>query len=186
LKKAHGARVVNVSSLGHQFGSFNFEDPNFEYRDYETLQAYGQSKTALNLFSLELDMRARAFGVRAYSLHPGSIWGTELLREAPMELLQRFGFYDDQEKIVPEVIASLKTIPQGAATTVWCATSPLLSDIGGVYCEDVEIASLALGPGFSAGVKSTGVMSYSVDATNAKRLWRVTEELTGISFHPAG
>src|SRR5690606_21877686 len=73
LKKANGARVVNVSSHGHQFAPFNFDDPNFENREYETLQGYGQSKTAVNLFSLELDNRVKEFGVRAYSIHPGSI-----------------------------------------------------------------------------------------------------------------
>ncbi len=75
LKKANGARVVNVSSQGHQFAPFHFEDPNFENRAYETLQAYGQSKTAVNLFSLQLDNWAKAFGVRAYSVHPGNVWG---------------------------------------------------------------------------------------------------------------
>jgi NAD(P)-dependent dehydrogenase (short-subunit alcohol dehydrogenase family) len=177
LKKAHGARVINVSSQGHQFGPFHFEDPNFEQHEYETLAAYGQSKTALNLFSLELDNRAQAFGVRAYAVHPGNIWGTELVREAPLEILQQFGFYDAQGKVVPEVVASLKTIPQGAATTIWCATSPLLNHLGGVYCEDADVATLALGPEMSAGVKP-----YSVDAAAAKRLWQLTEELTGVSF----
>lgn len=181
LKKANGARVINVSSQGHQFAPFHFEDPNFEQRDYETLQAYGQSKTALNLFSLELDNRANPFGVRAYSVHPGNIWGTELVREAPLEILQQFGFYDAEGKVVPEVIASLKTVPQGAATTIWCATSPLLNSIGGVYCEDADIANLSLGQEMSAGVKP-----YSVDAAYAKRLWQLTEELTGITFGPAG
>src|SRR5690606_34729180 len=83
LKKADGARVINVSSQGHRFSSFNFDDPNFLHREYETLQAYGQSKTASNLFALELDNRGKAFDVRAYSLHPGAIHGTELGREAP-------------------------------------------------------------------------------------------------------
>lgn len=78
LKKANGARVVNVSSMGHQFAPFHFEDPNFENRQYETLPAYGQSKTALNLFSLELDTRAKTSAVSVYALHPGNIWGTEL------------------------------------------------------------------------------------------------------------
>jgi NAD(P)-dependent dehydrogenase (short-subunit alcohol dehydrogenase family) len=181
LKKANGARVVNVSSMGHQFAPFDFEDPNFNHRDYQTLQAYGQSKTALNLFSLELDIRAQANGIRVYAVHPGNIWGTELLREAPLELLQQFGFYDSEGKVVPEVIASLKTIPQGAATTIWCATSPLLRNIGGVYCEDADIATLALGEEMSTGVKP-----YSLDAANANRLWQLTEELTGISFDTAG
>ena len=177
LRKANGARVVNISSQGHQFAPFDFDDPNFERREYETLQAYGQSKTAVNLFSLELDARAQTFGVRAYAVHPGNVWGTELLREAPMELLQQFGFYDAQGKVVPDVVASLKTIAQGAATTVWCATSPLLTSIGGVYCEDVDIAPLSLNQGLSAGVKP-----YSLDVADAKRLWRWTEERTGISI----
>ena len=94
LKKANGARVINVSSQGHQFAPFNFEDPNFIYREYETLQAYGQSKTAGNLFALELDNRSKAFNVRSYSLHPGSINGTELGREASLELFQKMGFCD--------------------------------------------------------------------------------------------
>jgi NAD(P)-dependent dehydrogenase (short-subunit alcohol dehydrogenase family) len=177
LKKANGARVINVSSMGHQFAPFNFEDPNFEHREYETLQAYGHSKTALNLFSLELDNRAKAFGVRAYSVHPGNIWGTELAREAPIEILQKFGFYDEKGNPVAEVLDSLKTIPQGAATTIWAATTQQLKEIGGVYLEDVDIAGLALRQEMSAGVKL-----YSLDETSAKRLWTLTEKLTGVTF----
>jgi NAD(P)-dependent dehydrogenase (short-subunit alcohol dehydrogenase family) len=177
LKKARGARVVNVSSQGHQFGSFNFDDPNFLNRDYETLQAYGQSKTASNLFTVELDERGKDFGVRAYVLHPGSIYGTELGREASPELFQKMGFFDADGNIRPEILASLKTIPQGAATTVWCATSPLLNDLGGVYCEDGDIAPLAGGiPG------SPGVERYSLDEQTAKRLWHLSEKITGIAF----
>lgn len=177
LKKADGARVINVSSQGHQFAPFNFEDPNFLKREYETLAAYGQSKTAVNLFSLELDNRAKAFNVRAYSLHPGSIGGTELAREASLELFQKMGFCDEEGNMKPEVMASLKTIPQGAATTVWAATSPLLNNIGGVYCEDVDVAGINYGQAFSAGVKQ-----YSLDEANAKRLWKLSEEMTGIKF----
>jgi NAD(P)-dependent dehydrogenase (short-subunit alcohol dehydrogenase family) len=178
LKKANGARVINVSSMGHQFAPFHFEDFNFENRQYETLPAYGQSKTALNLFSLELDNRAKAYNIRAYALHPGNIWGTELIREAPVEILQQFGFYDDKGNPVQEVISSLKTIRQGAATTIWCATSPLLNDIGGVYCENADIAGFASGEGLSAGVKP-----YSLDESSAKRLWKLTEEVTGVAFN---
>lgn len=180
LKKANGARVVNVSSLGHHIAPFDFDDPNFLHREYETLQAYGQSKTANNLFSLELDSRAQKFGIRAYSLHPGSIGGTELGREAPLELFQKMGFCDAEGNIFPEVAASLKTIPQGAATTVWCATSPLLESIGGVYCEDVEVAEL-LDDSTPAGA-SSGVRLYSLDKGNAARLWEASEEMTGVSF----
>lgn len=179
LKNANGARVINVSSLGHQMASFDFEDPNFLQREYETLQAYGQSKTASNLFSLELDNRAKAFNVRAYSLHPGSIAGTELGREASLELFQKMGFLDENGNLLPEVAARLKSIPQGAATTVWCATSPLLDNIGGVYCEDNDIAPLSNNMD-SAG--SYGVEPYSLDETNAKKIWDLSEKMTGISF----
>lgn len=185
LKKANGARVVNVSSYGHQVSPFHFEDPNFLRREYQTLLGYGQSKTASNLFAVELDNRARAFNVRAYSLHPGSIHGTELGREAPLELFQQLGFCDADGNVLPEVIATLKTIPQGAATTVWCATSPLLNDIGGVYCEDADIAQLDTGSSNhteNVSTKSAGVQLYSLEEPIAKRLWDLSEEMTGITF----
>lgn len=177
LKKANSARVINVSSQGHQFAPFNFDDPNFLYREYETLQAYGQSKTACNLFALELDNRGKEFGVRSYSLHPGSINGTELGREASLELFQKMGFCDANGAILPEILANLKTIPQGAATTVWCATSALLDTVGGVYCEDVEVAPIATETAISSGVKL-----YSLDEDNAKRLWLLSEKMSGIAF----
>lgn len=177
LKTANGARIVNVSSQGHQFAPFNFEDPNFLNREYETLSAYGQSKTAVNLFSTELDNRSKAFNVRTYSVHPGNIAGTELGREATVELFQKIGLCDENGNFFPEVIASLKTIPQGTATTIWCATNPLLNDIGGVYCEDTDIARLSIGQEVSKGVKP-----YSLNEADAKRLWKLSEELTGITF----
>ena len=185
LKKANGARVVTVSSFGHQMAPFNFEDPNFINRDYETLQGYGQSKTANNLFSLELDRRGKAHGVRAFSLHPGSVLGTDLGRVAPMALFQQMGTHDANGDIYPEVAAKLKTVAQGAATSVWCATSPQLNGIGGVYCEDADIAQLDEGNiehNYDDPSSLRGVKPYAVDATNAQRLWTLSEEMIGISF----
>ena len=185
LKKANGAKVINVSSQGHQFAPFNFNDPNFLHRDYETLQAYGQSKTASNLFALELDNRGKAFGVRAYSLHPGAVIGTDLGREEPIELFKQLGTHDADGNLKPEVAAKLKTIPQGAATTVWCATSPLLNDIGGVYCENAEVADLDMGNiehRYDEPLTLRGVQPYSLDETHAKRLWELSEEMTGVKF----
>lgn len=176
LKKADGARVVNVSSRGHHFAPFNFEDPNFINREYETLQGYGQSKTASNLFALELDVRGKKDNVRAYSLHPGSVGGTELAREAPKDLFMKLGLWDEHGNVLPEVAKTLKSIEQGAATTVWCATSPLLDLIGGVYCEDVNIAPMTIAD------EQAGIKDYSVNETNAKRLWTLSEEWTGIKF----
>ena len=185
LKRANGARVVTVSSYGHQMAPFNFEDPNFLNREYETLQGYGQSKTANNLFTVELDHRAKRFGVRAYSLHPGSVNGTDLGRVAPMALFQQMGTHDANGNIFPEVAAMLKTVEQGAATSVWCATSPELNGIGGVYCEDVEVAELDNGnsaSNYDDPSSLKGVKPYSVDAENALKLWKLSEEMTGIQF----
>lgn len=185
LKKANGARVVNVSSFGHQMAPFNFDDPNFLQREYHTLQGYGQSKTAGNLFALELDSRGKAFNVRAFSLHPGNVNGTDLAREEPIELFKQMGTHDADGHLKPEVAAQLKSIPQGAATTVWCATSPMLNNTGGVYCENANIAELDLGQiehRYDDPSTIRGVQPYSLDETNAKKLWVLSEEMTGIIF----
>lgn len=185
LKKTGNARVVNVSSFGHQIAPFDFDAPNFMHRPYETLQGYGQSKTANNLFTVELDHRAKAFGVRAFSVHPGSVIGTDLGRVAPMVLFQQMGTHDEQGNIKPEVAAKLKNVEQGAATTVWCATSPQLNGMGGMYCENADVAELDNGNiehNYSEPLSLRGVKPYSVDAHNAQKLWGLTEEMTGISF----
>lgn len=186
LKKTDGARIINVSSYGHQMSPFDFEDPNFENREYQTLLGYGQSKTASNLFAVALDERAKKFNVRAYSLHPGSVYGTDLGREEPIDLYIQMGTHDKNGKIKPEVEAKLKTIPQGAATTVWCATSPLLENIGGVYCENCDIAEIDNGQiehRYDEPSTIRGVQSYSIDHENAERLWKLSEEMIGIKFN---
>ncbi|GAB3911457.1 SDR family NAD(P)-dependent oxidoreductase [Larkinella knui] len=185
LKRADRARVINVSSFGHQMAPFNFEDPNFERRPYETLAGYGQSKTATNLFTVELDHRAKEFGVRAFSLHPGSVNGTDLGRVAPMALFQQLGTHDADGNLFPDVARKLKTIPQGAATTVWCATSPQLNELGGVYCENADVAELDEGTidhQYDDPSTLRGVKPYSVDADQAKQLWALSENLTGVRF----
>lgn len=185
LKQAGGARVVNVSSYGHQMMPFDFEDPNFRHRQYETLQGYGQSKTANNLFTVELDERGKHAQIRAFALHPGSVNGTDLGRVAPMELFRQMGTHDADGNIFESVAAKLKTVPQGAATTVWCATSAALNGIGGVYCENCDIAELDEGHidhRYDEPTTLRGVKPYSVDASLAKRLWLLSEEMTGIQF----
>ncbi|MDP9960944.1 SDR family NAD(P)-dependent oxidoreductase [Chryseobacterium lathyri] len=185
LKKANAARVLSVSSYGHQMAPFDFEDPNFEEREYQTLSGYGQSKTACNLFATELDERGKKFNIRAYSLHPGSVYGTDLGREEPIDLYIQMGTHDKNGKIKPEVKARLKTIPQGAATTVWCATSPMLQNIGGVYCENCNIAEIDLGQiehRYDEPATIRGVQPYSIDRENAERLWKLSEEMLGFKF----
>lgn len=185
LKKADAARVINVSSYGHQMSPFDFEDPNFENREYHTLTGYGQSKTASNLFAAALDEKAKKFNIRAYSLHPGSVYGTDLGREEPIDLYIQMGTHDENGKIKPEVEAKLKTIPQGAATTIWCATSPLLENIGGVYCENCDIAEVDNGQiehRYDEPSTIRGVQPYSIDLDNAERLWKMSEEMIGYKF----
>ena len=184
LKKANGARVVNVSSFGHQMAPFHFEDPNFEYREYETLVGYGQSKTANILFATELAVRGAEFGIQAFSLHPGAVGGTDLNRDSSNELMVKLGIMDADGNIAPEILARLKTIPQGAATNVWCAVSPQLENISGVYCEDCNIALLDadVPEDFSSRTKTQGLQPYAVDKENAQRLWALSEELNGLEF----
>lgn len=185
LKKADGARVISLSSYGHQFGPFHFEDPNFNQREYETLQGYGQAKTANNLFILELDARGQSSNIRGYSVNPGSVLDTDLGRVAPVELFQQMGTHDKNGNLYPEVAKKLKTLPQGAATSVWCAVSERLNGIGGVYCENCDVAELDNGNiehKFDEPLTLRGVKPYSVDENNAKKLWRLSEELTSVTF----
>lgn len=185
LLRANGARVVNVSSYGHQMAPFNFEDPNFLHREYDTLLGYGQSKTATNLFAVELDRRGKKYNIRGFSLHPGSINGTELGREAPVELFQKMGMVDSDGKIFPDLAAKLKTIAQGAATTVWCATSAQLNNIGGVYCENCDVAEIDLGninKRYDDPSSQRGVQPYSLNKAFARHLWNLSEEWTGVIF----
>jgi NAD(P)-dependent dehydrogenase (short-subunit alcohol dehydrogenase family) len=186
LKAAGGARVVNVSSFGHQITGFDFEDPNFEHREYETLLGYGQSKTANVLFAVALAERGAAFGIQAYALHPGAVGDTDLNREGD-QLLKDMGMLDADGNVTPEMAAGLKSIEQGAATTVWCATSPLLNEVSGVYCEDCDVAVIDNGDiehTYNNPATLKGVKPYAIDAVDARRLWAVSEKLTGVEFTP--
>ncbi|KOS05954.1 oxidoreductase [Flavobacterium akiainvivens] len=184
LKKANVARMVNVSSFGHQMAPFNFNDPNFEHREYETLLGYGQSKSANILFAVELAKRGAAHGVKAYSLHPGAVGDTDLNREGS-DLLIKMGMLDADGNVTPEMAARLKTIQQGAATNVWCATSPQLDTVSGVYCEDCDVAPIDNG-GIQAYEDRTafnGVQPYAVSRENAQKLWAMSETMTGVAFN---
>ncbi|MES2485833.1 MAG: SDR family NAD(P)-dependent oxidoreductase [Bacteroidota bacterium] len=184
LKQANGARVVNVSSFGHQVAPFNFDDPNFEQREYDTLLGYGQSKTANILFAVETSARGAAFGIQAYSLHPGAVGDTDLNRDGH-QLLQDMGMLDADGNVTPQMAASLKTLQQGAATTVWCAVSPMLNNISGVYCEDCDIALLDNGDivhVYNDPFTLKGVKPYAVDGNDAVHLWEKSEIMTGIVF----
>lgn len=176
LIRAGQARVVSVSSRGHHFSGVDFDDPHFQRQDYNKWKAYGQSKSANILFALGLDTRGKAHGVRAFSLHPGRIMSTALTRFLSIDDLRAAGVADAAGK--PTAAAQGKTEEQGAATSVWCATSAQLNGVGGVYCEDVDIAPLAAeGSNLPCGVKP-----WAVDPLLADRLWALSETLSGVKF----
>jgi NAD(P)-dependent dehydrogenase (short-subunit alcohol dehydrogenase family) len=161
-----GARVVMVSSGAHGITGIRWDDIQFT-SGYDKWAAYGQSKTANVLFSVELDRRGADKGVRAFSLHPGAIL-TPLQRHLPHEEMVAAGWIDADGRAADY----FKTPEQGAATMVWAATSPQLEGLGGVYCEDCDVAPLV--------ETGSGVRPHAVDPDEAKRLWALSVELTGV------
>ncbi|MDQ7246308.1 oxidoreductase [Dongia sedimenti] len=179
LKAAHGARVVALSSRGHTFGGVDFDDPNFERRAYDPWKAYGQSKSANALFALHLDGLGEKHAIRAFSLHPGGIIATDLSRHSySEERLKGMGYIDDKGKPVIDPDNNKKTIAQGASTQVWCAVSDNLAGMGGVYCENCNVARAE--PADSQEL--LGVRPWARDPLLAERLWKLTETLTGVAF----
>lgn len=171
-----GARVVAVSSAGHHQSGMRWDDVQFT-RGYDKWLAYGQSKTANALFALHLDKLGREHGVRAFSLHPGKIF-TPLQRHLTQEEMTAAGWLDANGQPADP---SFKTVQQGAATQTWAAASPQLEGMGGLYCEDCDIAALDQGeaPSFA------GVRLHAIDPEAAARLWALSAGLTGIDAFAA-
>lgn len=168
-----GARVVSLSSIGHARGGIDLADPHFEQRDYDKWKAYGQAKSANALFALHLDTLAAPCGIRAFSVHPGGIV-TPLQRHLTMEEQIAMGWFDKDGK--PNDV--FKSVEAGAATTVWCAVSPLLDGLGGVYCEDCNIAKL-----WEEGMSPyAGARPHITNRDDAAALWAVSEAMTGVTF----
>jgi NAD(P)-dependent dehydrogenase (short-subunit alcohol dehydrogenase family) len=176
-----GGRLINLSSSGHRYANVDLDDPNFERTSYEPFVAYGRSKTANILFAVAFDERHRGHGVRAAAVHPGGI-RTELDRHIDSSRL---------EKIVEEINQQLaaqgkapfqfKTVPQGAATSVWAAVVAPADEIGGRYCENCHVGQVVPDDATITAV-SEGVRGYALDAKNAETLWKKSEELVGESF----
>lgn len=181
LVAAGGARVVALSSRGHRYSPVVFDDLHFERREYEPFSAYGQSKTANVLFAYEVDRRWRGEGVRAFSVHPGMIIDTGLSKHVDPEVLRAAGAFDENGVPVRDPERQFKTREQGAATSVWCATSPQLDGMGGVYCENCDVSPLIdtaeAEAAFRASSGMAGVLPYAVDPDAAARLWEISEQL---------
>jgi len=171
-----GSRLVNLSSAGHRFADVDLDDPNFEHTPYEEFIAYGRSKTANVLFAVEFDRRHRAEGVRATAVHPGGIH-TELVRHMTPEVRERLmaNIAASQRPGAPPF--TFKTIPQGAATSVWAAGVAPVDAVGAHFCEDCHVAEIVDDPSFRGGVRS-----YALDGEHAKALWAKSEEMVGERF----
>jgi len=174
-----GGRLVNVSSSGHRYSDVDLADPNFERAPYDPTVAYGRSKTANILFAVEFDRRHRAHGVRATALHPGGIL-TELDRHLqPGELEATVERINAQLRAEGRPPFQFKTIPQGAATSVWAAFVAAAEEVGGRYCEDCQVSQVTEG---LISPVSPGVRPYALDPEHAKALWARSEEMVGERF----
>ncbi len=173
-----GARLVSVSSAGHRRADVDLDDPNFERTSYEPFVAYGRSKTANVLFAVEFDRRHKASGLTATAVHPGVI-ETELSRhvgaDAVRSMIERL---NAEQKAAGRPPIVWKSIPQGAATSVWAGVLARAEDVGARYCEDCQVAEVVdAGPNVLGGVRR-----YALDPERAKALWTKSEERVGERF----
>jgi NAD(P)-dependent dehydrogenase (short-subunit alcohol dehydrogenase family) len=176
-----GGRLINLSSSGHRYGNVDLDDPNFERTPYEPFVAYGRSKTANILFAVAFDERHRSRGIRAAAVHPGGIH-TELGRYVDPSRLEKI-IEQMNQQLAAEGKApfQLKTVPQGAATSVWAGVVASADEIGGRYCENCHVGKTVPDDATITAV-SEGVRGYALDAKSAAALWKKSEELVGESF----
>ena len=174
LRRARQARVVSVSSRGHQIAGIDFDDIDFQQKAYDKWIAYGQSKTANALFAVALDARGQADDIRAFSVHPGTVLGP-LARHLSSDEIASFKVRDESGELIIAPEQDLKTAAQGAASIVWCATNAQLGGMGGVYCEDCDIASVS-------ELERRGVRPWAIAHAPAERLWALSEGMTGIGL----
>jgi len=175
-----GGRLINLSSSGHRFSNVNLEDPNFERTPYEPFVSYGRSKTANILFAVEFDRRHRARGVRAAAVHPGGIM-TELGRHMEPGQIEAMIEQFSKQAEAEGVPFQFKTIPQGAATSVWSGVVASAEEIGGQYCENCHVGKV-VADDVVISPMSEGVRGYALDPANAAALWKKSEEMVGESF----
>jgi NAD(P)-dependent dehydrogenase (short-subunit alcohol dehydrogenase family) len=176
-----GGRLINLSSSGHRYGNVDLDDPNFERTPYEPFVAYGRSKTANILFAIAFDERHQSRGIRAAAVHPGGIH-TELGRHVDPSRLEKI-IEQMNQQLAAEGKApfQLKTIPQGAATSVWAGVVASADEIGGRYCENCHVGKTVPDDATITAV-SEGVRGYALDAKSAAALWKKSEELVRESF----
>jgi NAD(P)-dependent dehydrogenase (short-subunit alcohol dehydrogenase family) len=173
-----GSRLVNLSSAGHRFADVDLDDPDFARTPYAEFVAYGRSKTANVLFAVEFDRRHKGEGIRATAVHPGGIQ-TELGRYMTPEVTQAMikSINDANLAAGGQQTFQWKTIPQGAATSVWAGFVAPADAVGGTYCEDCHVAELNNNPASRGGIRA-----YALDPARAKALWAKSEQMVGETF----
>ena len=174
MQKADGARLVALSSTGHKISGIRWDDIHFESSDYDKWAAYGQSKTAGSLMAVEVDKRMQDSGIRAFGVHPGGIM-TPLQRHLETEEMVALGWMNEDGEPTERVAKMFKSPTQGASTSLWAATSPQLDGIGGVYCENCEVAKSQ--DDSDKNARFIGVADWAVDSEEASRLWDETEKM---------
>ena len=180
LVAATGARVIVLSSRGHGFAALDLDDPQFERRPYNPMLGYNQSKTANVLFVRSLDQRGKPHQIRAFAVHPGTVLDTGLTRHFDGNELEGIGIKID---VNGKADASgfkanggvVKSLDQGAATTIWAAVSPMLNGLGGIYLEECDVARVVAADDPSAD----GVRPWAIDDVAAEKLWALSKKLTG-------
>ncbi|OHV55194.1 SDR family NAD(P)-dependent oxidoreductase [Pseudofrankia sp. BMG5.36] len=183
LRAAGGARVVTTTSGAQRMSDILWDDIHFTTGRYAPSLAYPQSKTANVLFTVELDRRWAADGIRAYAPHPGIVPATDFNRSVGAEAQRAMGLIDEAGEPIIDPDRGKKTPEQGAATIVFAATSPLLADIGGIYLNNSDISPLdddpkpvdLTAPG-ADGIP-VDVVPHSIDPQSAQRLWELSERL---------
>lgn len=174
LRSTPGTRVVALSSTGHKIAGIQWDDVDFRTNAYDKWIAYGQAKTACALHANALSRRLKETGGLAFSVHPGGIF-TPLQRHLPQEEMIALGWLGEDGEPSELARQGFKSPEQGCATTLWAATSPLLAEIPGVYCEDCNIAAPTQTG--SALARYTGVDAHACDDDAAERLWDMSERL---------
>ena len=175
MSDVEGARFVSLSSSAHSITGILWDDIHFQSAKYDKWMAYGQSKTACSLMAIEFNTRMKDRGVEGFAVHPGGII-TPLQRHLEKEEMVALGWLDEDGS--PSELAKnfFKSTSQGASTAVWCATNPDLNGLGGVFCEDCDIAKRKSEVDESLQ-RYFGVADWAVDKEEASKLWESTESM---------
>lgn len=176
-----GGRLINLSSGAHHIANVDLDDPNFDRSSYDSWTSYGRSKTANILFAIGFDERHRGRGIRAAAVHPGFIQ-TEIGRYIdPAQLQAMVEHINKQLAAENKGPLEMKSVPQGAATSIWAGVTATSDEVGGKYCEDCHVSAVV--PDDEPHIPASGgVRSYALNLQTANSLWQKSEELVQERF----